>query len=95
MKYKELFMEYLESPCYKILLEKLRKKEGDNYVKLFDDVGNNFIYYFMTTEPKNESKKNKNELESKSMKQVQIQKKIFLFKILKNLNEEEVETMIY
>ena len=70
MKYKELFMEYLESPCYKILLEKLRKKEGDNYVKLFDEVGNNFIYYFMTTEPKNESKKNKNELESKRRKQV-------------------------
>ena len=39
-------------------------------LKLFDEVGNNFIYYFMTTEPKNESKKNKNELESKSMKQV-------------------------
>ena len=25
-------------------------------LKLFDEVGNNFIYYFMTTEPKNESK---------------------------------------
>ena len=38
MKYKELSTEYLQSPCYKSLLEKLKKKEGDNYVKLFDEV---------------------------------------------------------
>ena len=62
MKYKELFMEYLESTSYKVLLEKLRKKEGDNYAKLFDNVGNNFIFYFTTTEPKNGKKTNNNEI---------------------------------
>ena len=62
MKYKELFMEYLESTSYKVLLEKLRKKEGEKYAKLFNDVGNNFIFYFTTTEPKNGKKTNKNEI---------------------------------
>ena len=62
MKYKELFMEYLESTSYKVLLEKLRKKEGEKYAKLFNDVGNNFIFYFTTTERKKGKKKNKNEI---------------------------------
>ena len=70
MKYKELFMEYLESTSYKILLEKLRKKEGDNYAKLFNDVGNNFIFYFTTTQPKNWKKINQNEIILKKENQI-------------------------
>ena len=70
MKYKELFMEYLESTSYKILLEKLRKKEGDNYAKLFNDVGNNFIFYFTTTQPKNGKKVNQNEIILKKENQI-------------------------
>ena len=44
--------------------------KNNKVVVIPNEVGNNFIYYFMTTEPKNESKKNKNELESKRRKQV-------------------------
>ena len=57
MKYKDLFSIFLNSQCYKNLLEKLRKKEGENYVKLFDETGKNFVFYFMFTEPKNEKNK--------------------------------------
>ena len=67
MKYKELFSIFLNSQCYKNLLEKLRKKEGENYVKLFDETGKNFVFYFMFTEPKNDKNnklKNKNKFDN-------------------------------
>ena len=65
MKYKDLFSIFLNSQYYKNLLEKLRIKEGEKYVKLFDETGKNFIFYFMFTEPKNDKNnklKNKNKL---------------------------------
>ena len=67
MKYKDLFSIFLNSQCYKNLLEKLRKKEGENYVKLFDETGKNFVFYFMFTEPKNDKNnklKNKNKFDN-------------------------------
>ena len=64
-------------------------------LKLFDEVGNNFIYYFMTTEPKNESKKNKNKLESKSIETSLNSEENFSFQNSKefNINEEEVDCL--
>ena len=48
----------------------MRKKEGDNYAKLFNDVGNNFIFYFTTTQPKNGKKINQNEIILKKENQI-------------------------
>ena len=57
MTYSEMYYEFLNSDNYKSLLEKIKEKDGENYMQKFNDVSQELIYYFSLTDPKKEKHK--------------------------------------
>lgn len=52
--YIEMYYDYLQSNTYKCSLKKIKNKDGEEYLNKFITISNDFIYYFLFTEPKNE-----------------------------------------
>jgi hypothetical protein len=62
--YSEIYSQYLNSPAYQFLLKKIKIKDGENYMRKFYEISQNFICYFLFKHPKFEKnsknwKKNK------------------------------------
>lgn len=58
--YIDMYYGYLTSNTYKCLLKKIKKKDGEEYMNKFKTISNEFIYYFLFTEPKNDKMSNNN-----------------------------------
>ena len=58
MTYGDMFNQFLKSKWYSDLLNKIKHKDGDNYVKKFDIIAQDLVPYFYLTDPKKEKNKN-------------------------------------
>ena len=56
--YSEIYSQYLNSPNYQFLLKKIKIKDGENYMRKFYEISQNFICYFLFKHPKIVKNKN-------------------------------------
>jgi len=56
--YSEIYSQYLNSPSYQFLLKKIKIKDGENYMRKFYEISQNFICYFLFKHPKIVKNKN-------------------------------------